>query len=275
LLFSRREVLLMQAQALQLALLGAAIVACLMLGLWAIHLLIRNATIADAGWAAGLAALGIFYALAGPGYSARKWAMASMVGFWGLRLAVYLLFSRVLGKSEEGRYLQLRKEWKTHLPLRFLFFFEFQALLDVVLSLPFLIACLNTRAPLSGVEKLGAGIWLVSIAGEAAADYQLHQFRKNPANRGKTFRGGLWRYSRHPNYFFEWMIWVGYAIFAMGSPWGWLGLISPALVMYFLLSSTGIPATEAQALRTRGNEYRAYQRATSVFVPWFRRKRQA
>lgn len=265
----------MQTQALQLALLGAAIVAGLMLVLWAVHLLIRNAALADAGWAAGLALLGLFYALKGPGYSARKWAMASMVGFWGVRLAAYLLFSRVIGKREEGRYLQLRKEWKTHLPLRFLFFFEFQALLDVVLSLPFLIACLNPRAPLGTVEKFGAGVWLISIAGEAVADYQLYQFRKNPANKGKTFVGGLWRYSRHPNYFFEWMIWVGYAIFALSSPLGWLGLISPALVMYFLLSSTGIPATEAQALRTRGNEYRAYQRATSVFVPWFRRKRQA
>jgi steroid 5-alpha reductase family enzyme len=265
----------MLAQAEHLALLGAAIALGMMFVLWVIHLLIRNAAIVDVGWAAGLGILGIFYAVVGPGYAARKWAMASMVGFWGLRLAAHLLLTRVIGQPEEGRYVQLRKEWKTNLPLRFLFFFEFQALLDVVLSLPFLLACLNTRAPLGTVEKVGAGIWLFGILGEAIADQQLNVFKKNPASKGKTFRGGLWKYSRHPNYFFEWLIWVGYAVFAIGSPWGWLGLLSPALILYFLLGVTGIPATEEQALRSRGVEYRAYQRTTSAFVPWFPKKDEA
>jgi steroid 5-alpha reductase family enzyme len=264
----------MLAQVQHLALMGAAIVAGMMLVLWLIHLLILNAAIVDVGWAAGLGILGIFYAVAAPGYPARKWVMASMAGFWGLRLAAHLFFTRVVGQPEEGRYVQLRKEWKTNLPLRFLFFFEFQALLDVVLSLPFLLACMNPRAPLGALEKVGAGIWLVSILGEALADQQLNTFKKNPANKGKTYRAGLWKYSRHPNYFFEWLIWVGFAVFALSSPWGWLGLISPVLILYFLLGATGIPATEAQALRTRGSEYRAYQRATSSFVPWFPKKEQ-
>src|SRR5258708_15663670 len=133
----------MVAEALGLAIKGLAIVAAMMFALWLVHLLIRNAAIVDVGWATALATLAIFYAVGGPGYSARKWAIAAMAGFWGLRLAVYLFFSRVVGKPEEGRYIQLRKEWKTHLPLRFLFFFEFQALLTVLLSLPFLLACLN------------------------------------------------------------------------------------------------------------------------------------
>jgi len=265
----------MLASALHLALTGLAIVAAMMFALWLIHLLIRNAGIADTGWALALAILAMYYALEGPGYYARKWAIASMAAFWGLRLGVYLFFSRVAGKPEEGRYLQLRREWKTHLPLRFLFFFEFQALLTVVLSLPFLLASLNPGAPLGKLEKIGGAIWLVSICGEAIADYQLNRFRKNPENRGKTYRRGLWGYSRHPNYFFEWMIWVGYAVFALGSPWGWFGLISPALMLYFLLGTTGIAATEAQALRTRGLEYRAYQRTTSTFIPWFRKKEAA
>jgi len=265
----------MLVEALHLALEGLQIVAAMMFALWLVHLLIRNAAIVDAGWATGLATLAIFYAIEGPGYPARKWAIATMAGFWGVRLAVYLLFSRVVGKPEEGRYVQLRREWKTNLPLRFLFFFEFQALLTVVLSLPFLLASLNTVAPLGRLEKIGGAIWLVSICGEAAADFQLNRFRKNPANRGKTCRRGLWGYSRHPNYFFEGRIWVSYAIFALGSPWGWLGLISPAMMLYFLLGTTGIAATEAQALRTRGVEYRAYQRTTSTFIPWFRKKKPA
>jgi len=265
----------MLAEALHLALVGFGIVAATMFALWLVHLRIRNAAIVDVGWAAGLAMLAIFYAVEGSGYFARKWAIAAMAGFWGLRLAVYLLFSRVAGKSEEGRYVQLRREWKTNLPLRFLFFFEFQALLTVVLSLPFLLAGLSPGAPLGRLEKIGAAIWLVSICGEAVADFQLNRFRKNPANKGKTYRRGLWGYSRHPNYFFEWMIWVSYAIFGLGWPWGWLGMISPAMMLYFLLGTTGIAATEAQALRTRGGEYRAYQRTTSTFIPWFRKKEHA
>jgi len=260
------------AEALHLLLVGSAITSAMMLVLWVIHLLIKNAAIVDVGWALGLGLLALYFASVGPGYHARRWAIASMAGFWSLRLATYLLFARVIEHPEEGRYLQLRKEWKTALPLRFLFFFEFQALLDVLLSLPFLLVCLDARAPLGIPEKVGAGIWLIAIAGESLADRQLDAFKKNPANKGKTCRAGLWNYSRHPNYFFEWLIWIGYAMFAIGSPWGWLGLISPALILYFLLDLTGIPATEAQALRSRGEEYREYQRTTSAFVPWFPKK---
>lgn len=262
-------------EAVYLAAVGAAVVAAMMFALWLIHLQIKNAAVVDVGWALGLALLAFWYAWAGPGYHARKWAIAAMAGFWGLRLATYLLLARVVGHPEEGRYLQLRAEWKTNLPLRFLFFFEFQALLDVALSLPFLLACLNTRAPLGILEKTGAGIWLIALLGEALADRQLDGFKKNPANHGKTCRAGLWKYSRHPNYFFEWLVWVGYAVFVISSPWGWLGLISPALILYFLLGVTGIPATEAQALRSRGDEYRAYQRTTSAFVPWFPKREKA
>jgi steroid 5-alpha reductase family enzyme len=259
----------MLAQAQHLLLTGAAIVFVMMFLLWVIHLLIHNAAVVDVGWAAGLGLLAIYYAAAGPGYPARKYAIATMAGIWSLRLASYLLFARVIGHPEEGRYVELRQSWKTNLPLRFLFFFEFQALLDLLLSMPFLLACLDVRSPLGPLEKIGAAIWLIGMIGEATADAQLNAFKKHSSNRGKTCRAGLWNYSRHPNYFFEWIIWVGYAVFAIASPWGWLGLLSPALILYFLLRLTGIPATEAQALRSRGEEYRQYQRTTSAFIPWF------
>ena len=112
----------------------------------------------------------------------------------------------------------------------------------------------------------------MAFAGEITADAQLSRFKSNPANRGKLCDVGLWRYSRHPNYFFESVIWLAYALFALSSPWGWVGLASPALILYFLLKVTGIPATEAQALRTKGEAYRRYQETTSVFIPWFPRK---
>jgi steroid 5-alpha reductase family enzyme len=113
----------------------------------------------------------------------------------------------------------------------------------------------------------------LAICCEAAADAQLSKFKSDASNKGHTCQAGLWRYSRHPNYFFEWLIWMAYALFAFASPGGSFGLISPALILFFLLRVTGIPATEAQALRSRGDEYRRYQQTTSAFVPWFPKER--
>ena len=258
-----------------MALTGWVGVSLLMLVLWAVHLAIRNAGIVDAGWAGGLALLGIYYASAGHGHLPRAILMATMSAFWGMRLAYYLLATRVIGQTEEGRYLELRRRWATNVPLKFFLFFQFQAFLCVVLSVPFLAASVNTRPELSAIEWIGFGLWLVAVAGESMADFQLQAFKSNPANRGKTCNAGLWHYSRHPNYFFEWLIWIGFAIFALASPYGYLGVLSPALILYFLLKVTGIPATEAQALRTRGDEYRRYQQTTSMFFPWFPRGQNA
>jgi steroid 5-alpha reductase family enzyme len=260
--------------ALHLVLLGLAAVALMMFCLWLIHLFTKNAAIVDVGWALGLAMLAAIYAKWGTAFPLRAALVAAMGCIWGLRLGGYLLFTRVIGQPEEGRYVQLRKEWKTHITAKFLAFFEFQALLCVVLSGPFLFPAMNRKPSLSWVEFLGCGIWLAGMIGEATADAQLNAFKKNPASHGKTCRAGLWNYSRHPNYFFEWVIWLGLAVFALGSPFGFIGLLSPALILYFLLRVTGIPATEAQALRSKGEDYRNYQRTTSAFVPSFPKKEQ-
>jgi len=249
---------------------GAASVAALMLVLWLIHLRTGNAAIVDAGWAGGLALLGVLYAWMGGGYPPRAWLIGGMAAVWGLRLAIFLMVTRVIGHPEEGRYQELRRRWKTNIAFTFLWFFEFQALLGVVLSAPFFLAARNPAPAISALEWAAVALWVVAMAGEVAADAQLNAFKANPANKGRTCQVGLWRYSRHPNYFFEWLIWVAFALFASGSPdglWGWL---SPALILYFVLRLTGIPATEAQAIRTRGDEYRRYQQTTSAFVPWFR-----
>jgi steroid 5-alpha reductase family enzyme len=126
------------------------------------------------------------------------------------------------------------------------------------------------RAPgLAAIEITAIALWTVALIGEAIADAQLERFKAQPSNRGRTCRIGLWRYSRHPNYFFEWLIWVAYALFALASPYGWIAIACPLVMLYLLFRVTGIPATEAQALRTRGEDYRQYQAATSAFVPWF------
>jgi steroid 5-alpha reductase family enzyme len=263
----------MTSLALHALFIGALSVSGLMLLLWLIHLPLRNAAIVDVGWAGGLALLGVIYSAIGGGYPARAVLIASMAALWGFRLAFFLLFTRVIGHPEEGRYVQLRRDWGGNMPLKFLLFFEFQALLCVLLSVPFLIAALNRRPQLSAFEYAAAALWLIAWISEFVADSQLNGFKSNPANRGVTCRVGLWKYSRHPNYFFEWLIWVAFALFALGSPYGYLALFAPALMLFFLFRVTGIPATEAQALRSKGEDYRQYQRTTSVFVPWFPRSK--
>ncbi|SPF33714.1 conserved membrane hypothetical protein [Candidatus Sulfopaludibacter sp. SbA4] len=253
---------------------GAAAVGTMMFVLWLIHLAMHNAAIVDFGWGLGLGMLGVLYAILGGGWGLRAAMLGVMAGVWGLRLALYLLLTRVIGHPEEGRYQELRRRWKTNLPLKFLAFFEAQALLVVVMSLPFAAAARNAAPGRTPIEWAGAGLWAVALIGEIAADAQLAAFKRRPENKGHTCRVGLWRYSRHPNYFFEWLIWMAFALFALGSPYGFLGLVSPALILFFLLRVTGIPATEEQALRSRGEEYRRYQQTTSAFVPWFPKEPQ-
>ena len=139
----------------------------------------------------------------------------------------------------------------------------------VALGVAFLVACLNPAPVLHGTEIAGAALWLLALAGEARADRELAAFKRDPANQGRVCDRGLWRYSRHPNYFFEWLVWVAYFVFALASPWGWIAILGPASILFLLLRVTGIPMTEEQSIRSRGDAYRRYQRTTSAFVPWF------
>jgi steroid 5-alpha reductase family enzyme len=255
----------------QLATVGWVLSAALMLALWVWHLRIRNAGVVDVGFAISVPALALLYAAAGPGHPPRRALIALMMSVWGLRLAVYLLRDRILGRAEDPRYAELRARRSPAAAGSFFLFFQAQAIAVVVLSSPALIAAFNPAPRLSPFELAAATLWALALCGEAIADRQLERFKARPGARGKTCREGLWRYSRHPNYFFEWLIWVAYALFALASPWGVLALACPALMLYLLFRVTGIPATEAQAIRSRGDDYRQYQATTSAFVPWFPR----
>ncbi|MEW6283005.1 MAG: DUF1295 domain-containing protein [Candidatus Eremiobacterota bacterium] len=250
---------------------GAAVVMGFMFVLWVTHMPLKNAAIVDVGWTFSLMLLAAYYAEQGPGWAPRNWLMAAMVAAWATRLGSHLFLTRVWKCPEEGRYQQLRRDWKTHLELKFLAFFLAQGVLDVVLSLPFLLVCLNPTPGLGPFEVTGMTLWLVAVVGEWLADFQLAMFKADPRNRGQVCELGLWNYSRHPNYFFESMVWVAWFLYALGSPFGWLAALSPALILFFLFRVTGIPATEAQALRSKGEAYRRYQETTSPFVPWFKR----
>jgi steroid 5-alpha reductase family enzyme len=263
------------ALAIHLLLIGMGLVATMMFLLWLIHLVTRNAGIVDVGWVLGLILMAGVAVVHSPITAAgiHTWGLTCMVTLWGVRLGLHILI-RMESGPEDARYTEMRRKWNTLIPLKFLAFFEFQALLDVVLSLPFFAVALDPSPNVSPLCYVAIAVWFCAVIGETVADVQLVRFKRIPANRGKVCQVGLWNYSRHPNYFFEWLVWVAWALFALPSPGGYVGLIGPALMFYFLFRVTGIPATEAQSLRSRGDAYREYQETTSAFVPWFHKKSQ-
>ncbi len=238
---------------------------------WAISVSIRNYGLLDAAWSYTVAALAPIYATLGPGNAIRKWLMAAIGIAWSLRLGTYILL-RVLRHhpKEDVRYETLRKKWPG--PAMFLVFFELQAVIAVVFSLPFLLSAYNPAPRLAAVEIAGLVLAALALAGEALSDRQMAAFKADPANHGAVCQVGLWRYSRHPNYFFESLVWVGFFLAALGSLWGWTMAICPLLMLFFLFQVTGIPLTEEYAVKSKGDAYREYQRTTSAFIPWPPRK---
>ncbi len=235
--------------------------------LWALKL--KNNGIVDIFWAFNFTVIAAIIWAFADGNETRKNLVCALAGLWSLRLGLYLLIrvgSHI--KEEEGRYKQLRKEWNN---TKFFFFYQMQAFSNIMLAIPFFIIALNPAPEVSGLEYVGAILWLLCILGEGVADWQLMHFKKNPANKGKVCQYGLWNYSRHPNYFFQFSIWVSVFIFAISSPFGWLSLICPVSIGYLIFKVTGIPMTEEQAIRSKGESYKEYQRTTSVFVPWFKK----
>jgi steroid 5-alpha reductase family enzyme len=248
---------------------GWPAVALVMFILWGIQRAQNDASALDAGWAAGLGILAVYYSVVAPGDPSRRIWMGFLAGFWAFRLSAYLLMHRVVGRSEDNRYRTLRERWGDRAQRNFFFLYQAEALLCVVLSIPFLLVSFNPSPSLHVLEILGVVVWFLAIVGETAADRQLTAFRADDRNRGKTCRLGLWRYSRHPNYFFEWLNWCAYALMSLPAPYGWAGIVSPAIMLLLILKVTGIPPTEEQAVASRGEDYRDYQRTTSSFVPWF------
>jgi steroid 5-alpha reductase family enzyme len=247
---------------------GGLFVVLLMMLAWLLYRRTDNAGWVDVAWAYGLGGLAILFAALGPGDPVRRGLVAILGGGWSVRLGTYLLLRLLHDPHEDGRYTALRKEWGGNLSLRFFGFFQFQALLDLVLAWPFLVVSLDPSRGIHPLAWVGVALWLVSLAGEALADLQLRRFKCSPLHRGRVCRSGLWAWSRHPNYFFEWLVWVAFALLATASPWGWTAWACPLLMLYFLLRVTGIPATEAQSVRSKGEEYLRYQAEVSAFVPW-------
>ncbi len=249
---------------------GTLLAMAIMVVVWFFAKRMNNAGIVDIWWSFAFTPVAIFYGLYGSGHPLRNSLLAAMVCAWSVRLGMHL-YKRVMAHhpEEDPRYAALRRQFPRHTWLMFFGFFQLQAVLVGLLSIPIALACVNPAGGLGVFEILGLVVWLTGIGGEVVADAQLAAFKAHPLAKGRVCEFGLWKYSRHPNYFFEWVIWLGYAVFALGSPWGWAGLVSPLLMLYFLLCVTGVPPAEARSLASRGKAYRDYQRRTSVFFPWF------
>ncbi len=249
---------------------GLAFSSLMMAAVWVVAVRIRNAGIVDIAWALGFAPLALLYRVFGDGEPPRQNLITLMAVAWSLRLGIHL-WKRVMGHhpEEDGRYRELRLAVAGRENVFFFWFFQAQALLLALLSIPLLLSNYDPRVHLGFTDFLGFALWVVAIGGESLSDHQLKRFKADPANRGRVCASGLWRYSRHPNYFFEWLVWVAFFLFALPAPWGWTTIFAPALMLFFLLRVTGIPYTEQQSLRSKGDAYRAYQRTTSAFVPWF------
>lgn len=255
----------------QLWLLGWALAAAILTPLYLVQLRTRNATAVDAGWAASVAAIAILCAVLGPGDLSHRILIAMLAGLENLRVASVVV--RRLGGEEDGRYRELRRRWRAwgREQRTFAIFYQAQALLAAILAVPFVLTVFNRHHGLAPIEWAGAGLWLVAATLELVADEQLRRFKADPDNRGRILRSGLWRFSRHPNYFFQTLTWLAYGLVAVAAPWGWIGFLSYLLILYLVLFVTGVKPAEDRALEHRGDDYRRYQRETSAFVPWFPR----
>jgi len=242
------------------------VAAALQLALWLVQQRTRSAGIVDVGWAGSFTLVIALFAWRSTAPASAWWPLAAIAITWSLRLTAHLLARGAAGIPEEGRYVALRARWAPHASRRFLVFFQAQAALTGILSLAF-VAPFVMAPRCTALQIAGAALAALALVGEAIADAQLAAFKKR--GTGGVCDVGLWSWSRHPNYFFEWCVWLGYAIHGLAFwPYGAIALFPQALLLWSILFVTGIPPTEIQSIRSRGDAYLAYQARVSKFVPW-------
>lgn len=245
------------------------LITLLMVALWIVYLFQRNAGIVDLGWGVGFLLAAWSYFFLGNGNLLKMIVITTMVTLWAVRLIAHL-YLRFNSAIEDPRYTRLRAKWGGDPnDMQFLMMFIFQGLLILAISLPIFIVNFGSYSHWTSLEFAGIFIWLIGMAGEYFADKQLAEFKKLPENKEQVCKNGLWRFSRHPNYFFEFLIWIGFFLFALPSYGGIFAVISPMVVLFLILKVSGIPPTEEQALATKGDLYRDYQQSTNAFFPWF------
>lgn len=260
-------------ETLNLILIALGLVVALMAACYLAAIRWQDIGFVDLGWTFGVGVAGVVYAVLLEDHLAdRRLLVAVLAGIWSSRLGWHILARRIAGQVEDARYRALRTHWGDRTRFFVPLLFAAEVPLAILFSLPLLIAMQNPNASLTAWDAAGVAVWIIAVMGEAMADRQLDRFRRRAGNRGKTCREGLWGWSRHPNYFFEWVHWWAYVLMGVGAPYGWVTLVGPVMMFLFLFGITGIPHAERQALARRGDDYRRYQQTTSAFFPWFKRK---
>lgn len=243
----------------------------IMIGCWLLFLWKDNLGFADVGWAPAFLVSGLALFMFGVAPLSLKSTLVAMILLWSGRLTWHLL-RRFRFNQEDPRYQELRSQWINCGGLvssRALGLYLVQAVLITLLALPFYLVGAQYTLEWGWMPFFAILLWALAFYGEIVADQQLYQFKYHPENDQQVCDVGLWRYSRHPNYFFEWLIWMAFALFAWPTDWGLFAFASPLLMLYLLTRVSGIPQAETQALKTKGEAYRLYQQKTSAFVPWF------
>ncbi|CEK11513.1 DUF1295 domain-containing protein [Legionella hackeliae] len=231
--------------------------------IWLWYRITNNPSVVDVGWASGLTLTGLLY-LNSETISYRSALLSLILLIWGLRLGFYLWHTRIRKKLIDKRYIVLSNNWKIAKSLGFFINFQLQGFFIFIISLPWFFASLTLTNQISLLDGVGLILAALFIGLETVADYQLQSFRaKNP---GKVCNQGLWYYSRHPNYFFEWLVWCSFTLFASHHSWGWLALLSP-ITLYWLMTWVTGPMTERGSIESKGQLYINYQKSTPMFFP--------
>jgi steroid 5-alpha reductase family enzyme len=243
-----------------------------MILLWLYQVKTQNATIVDVGWTLGMGMSSIYLAMNSNGDLGVRIFTAALLVIWSSRLGFHLITARLLrATAEDTRYKTMRAHLGKYAQLGFFALFQVQTVFLALFMGPMVIVFSRTEPLWQWHDSLALICWLIAVVGESIADKQLESFKADVTNRGKTCQRGLWRYSRHPNYFFEWLHWFTYPLVAFGTAyWEWT-LVLPAIMLLFLWKLTGIPYVEAQSLQHR-SDYAAYQQKTSMLIPWFPKK---
>ena len=250
---------------------GLAVIIGFMIILWLVSLALKNASIVDIFWGAGFVlSAWLFFGFTPDGFLPRKLLLVILVTIWGLRLSTHI-FLRNKGKPEDFRYQKWREEngsiwwWKSFFQV-----FLLQGLLLWIVSMPLLAAQFFGKVDhLTVLDFIGAAVWLIGFFFESVGDFQLTRFIKNPQNRGKVLSSGVWRYTRHPNYFGDAAQWWGFYLLALVAG-GWWAIVSPVIMTYLLTRVSGVSLLEKSLDAKPG--YRQYVESTSAFIPWFPKK---
>lgn len=239
-----------------------------LMSLWLVYLWKRNPAVVDLGWAMGLTLMGLAHHLMTGTISLGNILIGLLVLVWGIRLGGYLFWTRLRLGKKDARYESLQQKQTIPAPLFFLIHYLIQACFQSAVGFVFIFTS-HGDGTLSAYDVTGLILWGAGFFGAILADGQLHRFRSSPENRDRVCQRGLWNYSRHPNYFFEILLWFGFSFLGASAPLGLLGFLSPIVLLLTMRFITG-PIAERQSLRSKPDAYRHYQDTTSMIVPWFK-----